>query len=90
MDVFQDGIIYYENLMEGKDIFKTNVYDFINSSAIARHCREIGHQFTPLQSAYLIHGSRRHTLAEKHEAFQWLIDNMPDGLLEEEKGQDDL
>ncbi len=67
-----------EFVMEGKDIFKINVYDFINSAAIARHCQEIGHQFTPLQIAYLINGSRRHTLTEKHQAFQWVIDNMPD------------
>jgi len=64
--------------MEGKDIFKINAYDFINSAAIARHCQEIDHQFTPLQVAYLIHGSRKHTLKEKHQAFQWVIENMPD------------
>ncbi len=55
-----------------------DVYDFINSDAISSYCREIRHSFTPLQTAYLINNSQRHTLAEKHKAFQWVIETMPD------------
>ncbi len=61
-----------------KNIDGINIYDFINSVAIARYCRNIGHLFTPLQEAYIINNSRRHTLAEKHQTFQWLIENRQD------------
>ncbi len=55
-----------------------NIYDFINSKAISRYCQEIKHSFTPLQAAYFINYSQRHTLAEKHKAFQWVMETMPD------------
>lgn len=54
-----------------------NVYDFINSEAIAGHCRELGHSFTPLQTACLIHRSSRHTFEEKHRAYEWVIEHLP-------------
>lgn len=60
------------------EMFSMNVYDFMNSEAIARHCRQAGHSFTPLETAYLIDRSWRHSLAEKHQAFAWVIKNMPD------------
>lgn len=56
-----------------------NVYDYINSDAIARYCLSIEHQFTPLQTAYLVSRCRKHTLARKHLVFQKiLIEKMPD------------
>lgn len=55
-----------------------DVYTFIKSDAIRRHCQEIHHSFTPLQTAYLINNSHELTLAEKHKAFQWMMETMPD------------
>lgn len=55
-----------------------NVYDFINSETIARHCQELGHFFTPLQTACLINRSGRHTFEQKHRAYEWVIEHLPD------------
>ena len=67
--------------MEEKDILEINIYDFMNSAAISRHCRDTGHQFTPLETAYLINSSQKHTLTEKQQAFRWVIEHMPDDEL---------
>lgn len=58
--------------------FVMNVYDYMNSEAIARHCQELNYSFTPLQTAWLINRSRRHTLKEKHRAYGWVMEHMPD------------
>lgn len=63
---------------KGADCDMSFTYAFINSEDVARHCREIGHRFTPIQSAYLIDHSYRHTLGEKHRAFQWVTEHMRD------------
>lgn len=63
---------------KGADRNMPFIYAFINSEDVARHCREIGHRFTPIQSAYLIDHSYRHTLGEKHRAFQWITEHMQD------------
>ena len=38
-----------------------NFYDFINSQAISSYCQEMGHEFMPIQAAYLVNSSHRHT-----------------------------
>lgn len=58
-----------------------NIYEFFNSKDIAEHCRKIGHQFTAIEMAYIIWFSDYHSLREKHEAWQYLIDNYPDEQL---------
>lgn len=63
---------------EGGRKFSMDVYDFINSEAIAGHCREQGYSFTPLQTAWLINRSGRHTFEEKHRAYGWVIEHLPD------------
>lgn len=63
---------------KGADCDMSFIYTFINSEDVARHCQKIGHRFTPIQSAYLIDHSYRHTLGEKHRAFQWVAEHMPD------------
>ena len=55
-----------------------NFYDFINSQAIGSYCQEMGHEFTPIQAAYLVNSSHRHTLKEKHQAFCHIMEQMPD------------
>ena len=66
-----------------------NIYDFFNSKDIAAHCKHIGHTFTALEMAYLIWSSKRHTLLEKHAAWQYLIDHYPDEEMPEGKWLDD-
>lgn len=55
-----------------------DVYEFFNSKDIATHCKNIGHKFTAMEMAYLVWRSNHHTLVEKHEAWQEIIDTMPD------------
>ena len=43
---------------------KFDIIDFINSSAIANHCRRIGHGFSTLDMAYLIWASEKHSVEE--------------------------
>ena len=53
------------------------IYSFINSKDIAEHCRTIGHEFTPLEMAFIVYLSDK-TLSERHRAWQWIIDTLPD------------
>lgn len=55
-----------------------DIYEFFNSRDIAEHCREIGHTFTAKETAYLVWHSNHHTLADKHTAWQEIIDTMAD------------
>ena len=55
-----------------------NIYDFFNSRDIAAHCQKIGHKFTATEMAYIVWHSNHHTLADKHTAWQEIIDTMPD------------
>ena len=57
---------------------KLDIIDFINSSAIANHCRNIGYRFSALDMAYLIWASEKHSIEEKHNAWQILINTQPD------------
>ena len=55
-----------------------DIYKFIDSKDIREHCRKLGHQFNTIESAYLVWQSRSTPLAEKHAAWQEIIDTMPD------------
>ena len=54
-----------------------DIYSFINSKDIAEHCRTIGHEFTPLEMAFVVYLSDK-TLTERHTAWQWIISTQPD------------
>ena len=54
-----------------------DIYEFINSRDIRRHCRKLGHKFNAIESAYIIYHSRK-TIAEKHTAYREIIETMPD------------
>ena len=55
-----------------------NIYDFFNSRDIAEHCRKIEYRFTAVELAYIIQHSNHHTLGQKHEAWQEILDSFPD------------
>ena len=57
---------------------REKIYNFINSRDIRDYLREKEYPFDSLQCAYLVWQSKRHTLAEKHAAWQEVIDTMPD------------
>ena len=54
-----------------------DIYDFINSRDISKHCRSLQHKFTPLEQATIIYHSRK-PLAVRHKAWQEIIDIQPD------------
>ena len=57
-----------------------DIRSFINSqdlTNIAKHCRAIGHEFTPLETALIVYLSRK-PLTERHKAWQEIIDTQPD------------
>ncbi|MBE7059434.1 MAG: hypothetical protein E7389_01270 [Ruminococcaceae bacterium] len=55
-----------------------DIYEFINSKAIKKHCQKIGHKFSDLEKAYLINQSHNHTVEEKCTAWQELLDTTDD------------
>ena len=65
----------YETYIE---IDKFNIYSYMNSNDIARHCQKIGHKFSPAECAYLANASENHTIAEKYAMFNHIIETMPD------------
>ena len=63
------------------DVKKINIYDYINSGAIGKHCEKIMHSFSASESTCIINKSIRHTLGEKHTAFKYIIETMPDEMI---------
>ncbi|MBE6912736.1 MAG: hypothetical protein E7473_09445 [Ruminococcaceae bacterium] len=55
-----------------------DIYEFFNSRDIAEHCKKINHQFTATEMAYIIWQSQYKTIKEKHVAWQYVIDELPD------------
>lgn len=55
-----------------------DIYNFINSKAISAYCREIAHQFTPIEMAYLVHENDSINVKQKHEAYNEIIADYPD------------
>lgn len=66
-----------------------NLYEFFNSHDIAKHCQNIGHKLTALEMAYIIWLCDSKTIKEKHEAWQYIVDNYPDEELPEGVWGDD-
>ena len=60
------------------EVDKFNIYSYINSNDIAKHCQKIEHKFSPVECAYLANASENHTIAEKHAMFNHIIETMPD------------
>lgn len=55
-----------------------DVLRFVNSKAIREHLRSINYQFNTIEAAYLIALSQDATFKERHDAWQEVIDTMPD------------
>lgn len=66
-----------------------NVYQYLNSKDVAEHLEKIGFQFTSLEAARVIENCNHINLAEKHDAFRLLMEEMPDEeiTLPAERGQ---
>lgn len=59
-----------------------NIYRFINSRDIREHLKKSGYAFSSLEAAWLVYQCRTASLAEKHAAWQEIIENMPDCKIE--------
>ncbi len=55
-----------------------DIYEYFNSRDIAEHCRNINYKFSAIEAAYVVWHSNHHTLADKHNAWEKIIDTMPD------------
>lgn len=55
-----------------------NIYELVNSRDVRAHWEETGFVPNALESAWLVYQSNNHTIEEKHDAWRWVIDNMPD------------
>lgn len=63
-----------------------DILRFINSEDIREHLRSIGYKFTSLEAAWLIYQCHGATIKEKHEAWEKLIESMPDCKIEGRRG----
>ncbi len=55
-----------------------DITSYINSKDIRDYHREIGYKYNALEAAWIVYRNRGRSLEEKHVAWQWIIDNMPD------------
>ena len=58
---------------------------FIESDDIRSHCEDIGWTPAPIEAAYLVWQAKMHTMAERHDAWHWIMDNMPDEPIPERR-----
>lgn len=62
-----------------------DISEYLNSKDIKEYVRKIGYKFSPEEALYVIHRSRKATLAEKREAFKELLSQYPDYRLRERR-----
>ena len=55
-----------------------DIYNYLNSKDVAKHCRELNYQFNSLETAFIINNCHRISMKEKHIAFRELMESMPD------------
>ena len=60
-----------------------DAYEFINSKDVCEYLAGQNYQLTPVQRAFLVWQSKRHTLEQKHAAWNDIINTLPDCPVEE-------
>ena len=55
-----------------------DITNFINSRDIRDYHREIGYKYNALEAACLVYQCRGINVRQKHDAWNWIIRNMPD------------
>lgn len=68
----------FKKLLNSLDIFR-----FVNSKDIRNHLRKINYKFNSLEAAWIIYQCSSASLNEKHDAWQKLIETMPDQPIKE-------
>ena len=59
-----------------------DILHYINSSDVRHYLEEINYSFTPVEAAWIVAQCERITLQDRHDAWQEIIDTMPDCRLE--------
>ena len=59
-----------------------NIYKFVNSRDVREYHKEIGYKYSPSEAAWLVYMCEDSTVQERHEAWRWIIDNMPDEMVQ--------
>lgn len=60
-----------------------DLYSFINSQDIRNHLMLLNYRFDSLKASWLVYQSGRHSLEEKFDSWNWIIENMPDCVVRE-------
>jgi len=55
-----------------------DIYKYLNSRDVAKHCRQLNWQFNALEMAFIINDCKTLPLCEKHRLYAEIMDNMPD------------
>ena len=58
-----------------------DILSFVNSKDIRDYLREIDYKCDTMQAAWLVYQNFTRSYEGKHEAWQWVIDNMPDQVM---------
>lgn len=54
------------------------LFKLINSNAVRNHLKEINYEFTTDEAAFVVWTDYNKTIMEKHQAWEWIIQNMKD------------
>lgn len=60
-----------------------DLYNYVNSRDIREHLISINYQFNTMEASWLVYQSGKHTLEEKIDAWNWIIENLPDCVVQE-------
>lgn len=55
-----------------------NIFDFINSKDIGEHLKRIEYPLNALEASWIVYQNDTHSMAQKMEAWRWIMDNMED------------
>ena len=76
-----------KNVVCGSDFVggRIEILEFVNSRTIRDYLKDIAFKCDPMQAAWLVYQNRYKTYDQKHEAWQWIIDNTPDCSMPERR-----
>ena len=55
-----------------------DIFNFFNSKDVAAYCQKANYKLSAMEMAYVVWRSNHHTLMEKHQAWDEIINTMPD------------
>jgi len=55
-----------------------DIYKYLNSRDVAKHCRQLNWRFNALEMAFIVNDCKNIPLSEKHNLYAEIMDTMPD------------